>query len=439
MITNTLSSYLDVLDTQEYFNGSILVEFKDEVLLCEGYGTANHAFDIKNDEDTKYRIGSITKGFIAMAILQLEERGLIHLDDPLERYVPGFKKGNLIRIHDVLIHSSGIKNFSSDSDYWTLNMRLPTTLKATLNKVKDLSLDFEPGSSFGYSNTEYAILASIIERVTCQSYTQFIEKNILNPLGMKDSGFDDGRRIINKLANGTTVWKDLIQPEFIDMTNAKGAYDMYATIKDLNLWCKALRSEQLVRFSTLEKMFTNYNGLCGYGWFLIPTTINNREVKRYYHFGDVNGYVNYLCCYPEEELTIIILSNFNLTPVEQMAQRIASMVLGGDTRLPQVKKTIRVESEDLTKYLGKYGVDGTNQCYDLTNENNHLYIEMTKMYGAIYKIELLPIAYDALSVEFRTRFIDERFIIESLNENHFILTHVDTTGTKTKAIKHGEV
>lgn len=434
-INQLLADYLESLNRREYFNGAILVSYQDKIIHCKGYGIANHQLNIKNTGETRFRIGSLTKAFIAMAILQLEQSGLIDLKEALDSYIEDMIEGHKITIHHLLSHSSGIQDFASDINYWPARMRLFTTLEDTINEFKNKPLNFDPGTEFRYSNTEYAILAYIIEKISGITYEKYIEDNILKPLGMESTGFDDGRKIIKNLSSGYTIWKEIINPEFVDMTNAKGAYDMYSNVKDLYLWSKALNTEKLVSKNQLGKMFNMYNNVCGYGWFLDKDIINDMQRNKFYHLGDVNGYVNYFCRYIEDDLTIIVLSNFNLTPVEQISKNIATIILGEDIIINQSCSVIRVDNRTLNKYIGSYLIDGKDNKIDIISDQGKVFITIAKRYGVLYMYELLPINIEDSKIEFISKFIEDRVVIEITSKHQFKLTHIDPYGEITHATK----
>ncbi|MFA2762993.1 serine hydrolase domain-containing protein [Bacillus pacificus] len=112
-VRTTLQRYMSSLSEASYFNGTVLIAKNDEILLSEAFGTANFTFNIPHTIDTKFRIGSLTKGFTSTAILQLEERGLLSVEDSISKYIEGFSYGEDVTIHHLLTHTSGISNFTS--------------------------------------------------------------------------------------------------------------------------------------------------------------------------------------------------------------------------------------------------------------------------------------------------------------------------------------
>ncbi|MFY3790593.1 serine hydrolase domain-containing protein [Ureibacillus sp. MALMAid1270] len=229
-----------------YLNGSILIASKGEILLNKGFGIANWEHMVPHRATTKFRIGSLTKAFTAFAIFQLHEKGKLSIDDYLNKYLTAFPHEDRITIYQCLTNSSGIPNYTSFPDFWSTTMRLPMTLEQLIDRFKGLPLDFEPGSKFDYSNSGYAILTAIIENISGMTYADYIKENICIPLGLNNTGCDDGIQIVPNLASGYSYWEKPIHSAFTDLSFPLGAYGLYSTTEDLFLWEQALRSYKLL-------------------------------------------------------------------------------------------------------------------------------------------------------------------------------------------------
>lgn len=433
-LKDLVSTYMDELAVNGYFSGSILVGYKGEKLINQGYGYACHQYDVKNTRCTKFKIGSLTKAFTAMAVLQLEEQGKISLTDSLSKYIVDFPSGSKVTIQQLLNHTSGIKDFVCDPEYWTKTMRLPTTLESTINLFKNLPLNFEPGTKFEYSNSNYTILAYLIEKVSITSYEEFLKHNIFEPLGMENTGCDDGKAIIKNYAEGYTIWKNLKHADFIDMSIAKGTYGLYSTVEDLYIWHKALYTEKLVSKKQLDKMFNICNGACGFDWFCELQCFNSIQKKKMYHFGDVNGYVSFFSRYVEDDLAIIVLSNFNLTPVEKISDDIAKIVFG-----EKVDNSKRYEAKEVPTSLRNVITGDFNSCsgvhLNLSIEEGKIYLTIPKRYGVLYKYEMVATDVAMDKIKFRTKFVDETIILDFKQDGTIKLTHIDAYNNHIKAEK----
>ncbi len=163
----------------EKFNGSVLVAEKGNVIYKKGFGLADMEWNIPNQPDTKHRLGSITKQFTAMLIMQLVEQGKLKLDVPISTYLPDYpkKKGDVITLHHLLTHSSGTPNMTSFPGFFKDISRNAYSPVQLVNLFADSTLQFKPGERFDYSNSGYILLGYIIEKVTGKSYEQVLQEN----------------------------------------------------------------------------------------------------------------------------------------------------------------------------------------------------------------------------------------------------------------------
>ena len=190
---------------RDSFSGTVLIARAGQVVFCKGYGMANLELDVPCKPDTKFRLGSITKQFTAMAILILQERGKLNVADHIKKYMPDVPNAwNEITIHQLLTHTSGIPNCTSFPDFLkTLPNRV--TLTELIARFKDKPLEFKPGEKFNYSNSGYILLGQIIESVSGKSYASFLKEAIFDPLQMNDSGYDNAAQILKHRASGYTM------------------------------------------------------------------------------------------------------------------------------------------------------------------------------------------------------------------------------------------
>ncbi len=321
-IAKVMNSFME----SESFSGAVLIARNGEVLISQGYGLADREKNLPNTPLTKYRIGSITKQFTAMAILMLQVQGKLNVQDPVCLYIsdcPAAWQG--ITIHHLLTHTSGIPNFTNFPDYQATKAR-PSSPEQTIARFKDQPLDFPAGTQWSYSNSGYILLGYIIEQVSDQSYEMFLQQNIFEPLQMKDTGYDhnDGSGAI-----GYTGIHDLwAEADFIDMTIPYAAGGLYSTVEDLYRWDQALYTGQLVPKDLLDSMFTPHAkmpdpGLSyGYGWFV--GEMNNHKAVS--HGGSIEGFATEFRRYIDDKVTIIVLSNRYTTDVVYTADQIARAV-----------------------------------------------------------------------------------------------------------------
>src|SRR5690348_14997391 len=249
------------------FMGSVLVAQDGKVLLDKGYGFANLEWDVPNTPTTKFRLGSITKQFTAASILLLEERGKLKVEDPVKKYMPDAPAAwDKITIFHVLTHTSGIPSFTSFPDYESREAQAMTPEKL-VEWFRDKPLEFEPGTKWNYSNSGYILLGYLIEKISGQPYSQFVQKNIFTPLGMKDSGYDSNKAIIPHRDSGYTPNEkgELQNAGYIDMTIPLSAGALYSTTLDLLKWEQSLFVGKLISASSLQKMITPFKSDYAFG------------------------------------------------------------------------------------------------------------------------------------------------------------------------------
>ncbi len=242
--------YLDI----KAFNGAILIARGGRVLLAKGFGMANYELDVPNTPRTKFHIASISKTFTAAAVMILEERGALKVQDPLSKYLPDYPNGEKMTIHHLLVHTSGIPNVNNFPEYeqWS---RFPQTPASLIGFFKNRPLNFEPGARYEYSNSNYNVLAFIVEKASGRSYGDFLRESIFDPLGMKDTAHDgDAAALVRNAASGYTPagYDGLEKTPYLDWTIKTGNGSIYTTIGDLYAWDRALYSEKILSRASLE-------------------------------------------------------------------------------------------------------------------------------------------------------------------------------------------
>lgn len=331
-LATKLDQYMSALTKAGRFSGSVLVARDGRVLLAKGYGLANAEWDIPNTPTTKFRLGSVTKQFTAMAIVQLEEKGKLKVEDPVCKYVadcpPAWRK---IAIHHLLTHTSGIPNFTSFPDH-VATMNQPSPVSKTVERFKGKPLEFEPGEKFKYSNSGYVLLGYILEKAAEQEYGEYLEQNVFGPLKMRNSGYDSASAILKQRAAGYTRRAGkLANAPYIDMTIPHAAGALYSTVEDLFLWDQALYTEKLVSKKSLDRIFTPFKNDYAYGWFV--TRRNNR--KYIGHGGGINGFSTMIDRYPDDKVAVIVLSNVEGSAVSPASRDMAAIVFGEKYEMPR--------------------------------------------------------------------------------------------------------
>jgi len=331
VIQSRAKEYMNVYLKTGKFSGSILIAQKGQVLLSEGYGMANYELDVANTAKTIFRIGSVTKQFTATAIMQLQEKGLLNVDDPLKKYIADYPNGEKITLHHLLTHTSGIVNVSSVPEHQQ-NLILPTPLEKVILSFKGLPLEFTPGEKFKYCNSGYHLLGYIIEKVSGKSYGDFLEENIFQPLQMRNSGFDRNSLVLKNRASGYTHDNNVLtNAPYVNVAVTFAAGALYSTVEDLYLWDRALYTEKILKKISLDKMFTPFKGGYGYGW-IIDTAFNR---KRIHHAGGHMGFQANISRFVDDDVCIIILSNMLPVEMRNIDKDLTAIVFGEKYELPK--------------------------------------------------------------------------------------------------------
>ena len=331
-----LQEHFDAI-MREYFRPggtgvAALVAEKGRIVYRNAFGMANVELGVPMRPEMVFRIGSVTKQFTAVAILQLAEQGKLSLDDDITMYIEDFPThGHTITIHHLLTHTSGIASYTGMQE-WTPEMRRKDfTPREMIDFFKDQPMDFAPGEEFRYNNSAFFMLGYIIEKVSGMEYAAYVREKLFEPAGMEHSLYGDDRLIVKNRACGYQAAPDGIEnAAYISMTQPYAAGALMSTVEDLLRWNVALRDGRLLRPETLALAHadnalnsgrpTNY----GYGWFL--GDLQGSPVLQ--HGGGINGYLAQVTCLPDEDVLVILLTNCTCISPVNAASRIAALAAG---------------------------------------------------------------------------------------------------------------
>ncbi|HYP07424.1 MAG TPA: serine hydrolase [Bryobacteraceae bacterium] len=352
--------------TKNQFMGAVLVARGNQVVFSKGYGSANLEWKIPNTPNTKFRLGSVTKQFTGAAILLLQERGKLSVEDPVKKHLPDAPDSwDKISIFHLLTHTSGIPSFTGFADYGKLRPFAATPAELVA-KFRDKPLEFEPGEKWVYSNSGYVLLGHLIEKVSEASYEKFVTDNIFKPLGMNDSGYDSNAAIIPRRASGYTPSPEGVrQAGFIHMTIPHAAGALYSTTEDLLKWHQGLYGGKLLQPASLQKMMKPFKSDYALG---IGVTTAGQHVT-VSHGGGIEGFNTHLEYHPDEELTLVVLGNVNGSAPSQIAKQLAAVAHGAAVKLQSERKEIKLPPQALSRYVGAYRMSpGLNTLITLEGE-----------------------------------------------------------------------
>ncbi len=417
------------------FNGSVLVAEKGKVIYKKGFGMANMEWNIPNQSDTKHRLGSITKQFTSMLIMQLVQQGKLKLDVPISTYLPDYPKpnGDAITIHHLLTHTSGIPNYTSFPIFRKM-MPEPYRPEEVVSLFADSALEFKPGEIFAYSNSGYILLGVIIEKVTGKSYEQVLQNNIFTPLKMNNTGYDHYGTLLKNRASGYNKnGRSYVNANFIDMSIPFAAGALYSTVEDLYLWDQALYNNQLLRKENMDLLFAKHiqtgGSYYGYGWFMGEMKIGNtqEQLQTISHGGGINGFSTLITRIPSDKSLIVLLDNTGGGPLQRMTTAISGIMYDKPYDFP--KKSVAYSLADV---IEKDGVEAALSHYKKVKDSGDYNLSEGEMNNVGYEFLQSGKAKEAAAIfKLNVEAFPKSFnVYDSYGEALMVL------GNKTEAIEN---
>ncbi|MES2776050.1 MAG: serine hydrolase [Bacteroidota bacterium] len=348
-----------------------LVARKGQVIYKKAFGMASIELGVPMKLDHVFRIGSITKQFTAVAILQLMEQGKLNLQDEITKFIPDYPTQNSkITIEHLLTHTSGIQSYTGMKDFiGRINMDLKPA--EMIDHFKNQPMNFVPGTKWNYNNSGYFLLGYIIEKITGKTYPQYLEENFFKPLGMTNTLYGTDARIVkNRVAGYTRGDSGIENAHSMSMTQPYAAGSIQSTVEDLFKWHQAVFANKLVKNETLKKAHKKYvlsdgkETSYGYGWGLRYV----QESPTIEHSGGINGFSTMAIYVPQEDVFVTVFSNCECISPGDITTKLAALALGK----PYDYKAIPIETGDLKGYTGVYENAKSEQRIITLSENQLL-------------------------------------------------------------------
>jgi len=328
-----LESKIDSLLSEKYPSNApgatFLISKGGNLIYRKAFGLANLELDVPMQPYNVFEIGSMTKQFTSIAILMLMEEGKLNLDDEITKFIPDYPtNGHKITVHHLLTHTSGIKSFTSMRALNTISKKDLTPLEL-IDFFKNEPMDFAPGDKFKYNNSGYVILGYIIEKITGQSYADFIEEHIFKKLNMTSSQYASQRKVIKNRASGYHDRDGYINQRNISFTLPYSSGSLMSTVDDMFKWQEGLKNNILIDKETTKKAFVNYtlnNGAhinYGYGWHIKATN----EIAIREHGGSIFGFKSMGVYIPSKDIYVIGLNNCDCNSPTKITREIAELVM----------------------------------------------------------------------------------------------------------------
>jgi len=381
-----------------------LVAIKGQIVYKKAFGMANLELNVPMQSDMVFRVGSITKQFTAIAILQLMEQGKLSLQDEITKYIPDYPtQAYKITIEHLLTHTSGTTSYTNVPEFQSY-VKEDLKPAEAIEKFRNLPMEFAPGTKWNYNNSGFFLLGYIIEKASGKSYQEYIEENLFKPAGMTNSLYGSDRKIVKNRAYGYQSDGDkTANADYLSMLLPYSAGSIMSTVEDLYKWNRALLANKLVRKETLEKAWTEYKlsdgkgTYYGYGWFL-RQLMGSPTIE---HGGAINGYLCNSLYLPKEDIFVAVFSNNNGKSPENVSMKMAAVAIGKPLNYTE----IQVSENMLDQYTGVYEDENGNQRM-ITKDAAKLWSQRSG--GTKYQIK--SFAADKF-------FFDDSFTILTFNRN----------------------
>ena len=354
------------------FNGNAMVIKNGKIIYQQSLGYADYDTKSLLNDSSVFELASVSKQFTAMGIMICKERGLLSYSDNIKKFFPGLPYDN-ITVRNLLTHTSGLPAYEDqfEKNWDHKKIAFNKDIIDMLQKLHD-TLFFKPGTGWKYSNTGYALLASIIEKVSGTSYNDFMAKNIFQPLGMTHTFVYNTRRSTGKIPTNYAlgfVYADSLKQYVLPDKLPKYDYVYYldgivgdgcvnTTTGDLYKWDQALYGNKLVSKISLDEMLSplvqtsarDSSNFYGFGVSVQPKSENGKIIS---HTGGWPGYATDITRMVDSNETIILLSNNGTSPGVLVAG-LESILTGEPLLMPYEHKEVKIDPSIIDRYVGKY-------------------------------------------------------------------------------------
>ena len=341
----------------ELISGSLLVFSKGDLVVSEAFGFAEQETVAQNSASTRFRIASVSKSLTAAAVLQLVEKGRLGLDDPLDKWLPGFKNGGDITIEQLLAHRSGIPSDVYLPDFAEKSVS-GLTLNEAVSWVRDAAPRFEPGTRFEYSNSGYLILSAIIEKACAEPFDAVLSRQIFDPAGMVNSGLDtpatSGYHATGYSRSGSG---EVVETAYRHPSFGWGYGALYASTSDLLSFARALFDGKLLSSTMIKKMTTGqsstpWKNQYGLGWFV--DDVGGHDM--FEAIGSTGGFVATIRYFPQDDTYVVVALNRDFLLYDRLFDELSRVALGEPWR--PILETQQVWGKtSIAAYAGDYKMD----------------------------------------------------------------------------------
>lgn len=365
-----LNSFLDTLEAHNKFMGSIAVSRNGTVVYNRSIGMTDVELNKKADENSRYRIGSISKTFTAVLVLKAVEQGLINLNQTIEGYFPTIVNSDKITVEHLLYHRSGIYNFTSDEAYLTWHTKKKTE-DELVEIIAKAGSDFEPDSKMAYSNSNYVLLTFLLEKRFEKSYAALLTEYITQPLGLENTYLGGSINAQNNEARSYVFHEKWSLAPESDMSIPLGAGGIVSTATDLVKFSDALFGGRLLSEGSLRLMTTMHDSF-GAGLFQVPFY----NLQGFGHTGGIDGFSSVFSHFSDGKVSYALVSNGTNFNNNDISIAVLSAVYGKPFTIPEFK-TFEVGASDLDQYTGVYASSEIPLKITISKNENSLIAQAT--------------------------------------------------------------
>lgn len=342
---------------------AVLVAKGDRVLYRAARGMADLELGVALAPEFVFRIGSITKQFTAVAVLQLVEQGKVKLDDDITKHIPEFNAhGKRVTVEMLLNHTSGIKSYTELEEFHDGRQAQEARPEEILALFQDRPFDFEPGTKWHYSNSGYVLLGMLIERVTGRSYADYVDQEFFGPLGMRHSRYGSNEAVVPGRVSGYIPDGEGFQnAAYLSPSWPYAAGALLSNVDDLHAWNRALHSGRIIKPETLKRAHASVmlpdgkDTRYGYGWSVAAV----QGAPSVEHGGGINGFVTHALYLPQEELFVAVLTNLESGVAPDLCAKLAAVAIGR----PYAMTPIAMDPKGLAAFEGVYADEGEGERY----------------------------------------------------------------------------
>jgi CubicO group peptidase (beta-lactamase class C family) len=310
---------------------SVAVARGDTLVYSQAHGLAEREFGAVADEQTLFRIGSITKQFTAAAIVKLAEAGALGLDDPLVEHLGDYPATAELTLRHLLTHTGGVPSYTGLGAPWELGKARELADEELVALWKDLPLEFAPGERWNYSNSGYYLLGMVVAEVSGKAYAQYLQETFFTPLGLERTRYDSNAEVIPNRAQGYAFEGGRhLNDGLLAMSQPGAAGALLSTASDLVRWQQALVSGRLVSAESYAEMTLPYMLADGreadYGMGLQLQILAGQRCV--WHGGGIDGFNSVLLYWPDAELHVAVISSSERLRADALGLELGTALLG---------------------------------------------------------------------------------------------------------------